>query len=47
MPVIRRTLERVRTHPGWWPPPAAWRLFASMHRVVGGRARIPRWMEPA
>jgi transposase len=47
MPVILRALERMRTHPGWGPPPAAWRFFASIHRLVGGRTRIPRWMEPA
>jgi hypothetical protein len=47
MPVIRRALERVRDRPGWAPPPAAWRLFRAMHRMAGGRARIPRRMEPA
>jgi hypothetical protein len=47
MPVILRALDRMRTHPGWWPPRAAWRFFASTHRMVGGRTRIPRWMEPA
>jgi hypothetical protein len=47
MPVILRALDRMRTHPGWEPPRAAWRFFASMHRMVDGRTRIPRWMEPA
>ncbi|WP_328702596.1 transposase [Belnapia mucosa] len=31
----------------WFPPARLFRLLRSMHRIAGGRARIPRWMEPA
>jgi transposase len=46
-PVIVRAMERAVRDPGWRPPRAAWRLFHDMHRLIGGRARIPRAMEPA
>jgi hypothetical protein len=47
MPVIRRALERTVRDPGWRPPRGAFAPFRGMHRIVGGRTRIPRWMEPA
>ena len=47
VPVILRAMEKAVRDPGWRPPRAAWRLFHAMHRVVGGRTRIPRRMEPA
>jgi putative transposase of IS4/5 family DUF4096 len=47
VPVILRAMERAVRDPGWRPPRAAWRLFHAMHRLAGGRTRIPRSMEPA
>jgi hypothetical protein len=54
MPVILRTMERLRDglgpaapKPAWRPPRRAWVLFRQMHRFAGGRARITRAMEPA
>ncbi|MBL6454885.1 transposase [Belnapia sp. T6] len=31
----------------WFPSRRVWRTLHAMHRMAGGRARIPRWMEPA
>jgi transposase len=47
MPVVLRALEKALRDPGWRIPRAAFRLFRAMHRLAGGRARIPRSMEPA
>jgi len=47
MPVILRAMEKAVRDPGWHIPRAAFRLFHAMHRLAGGRTRIPRRMEPA
>ena len=46
-PVISAAVRRVVDQPGWRPPKAAWRLFRSMHAMIGGRARLRRAWEPA
>ena len=45
--VIRRTLDRLRERPDWRPPRRVWRVFRGMLRLAGGRARLPRHLEPA
>ncbi|MBX9699666.1 MAG: transposase [Acetobacteraceae bacterium] len=55
--VINRAVQRIGAagamgadgtwRPSWRPPKAAWRLFRSMLRIVGGRRRIRRVWEPA
>ena len=45
-PVFARFAPSMLDRP-WHPPRHLWRTLHLMHRVVAGRARIPRWMEPA
>ena len=45
-PVFDRFAQSMQERP-WHPPRQLWRTLHSMHRFVAGRARIPRWMEPA
>ena len=45
-PVFDRFAQSLLDRP-WHPPRQVWRTLHSMHRFVAGRARIPRWMEPA
>ena len=46
MPVILGLLRHAREHWGRRLGQANIRLIASMHRAMGGRARIAGWMEP-
>ena len=45
--VFLRIANIAKARPGWWPPKPWRRLLAEMHRVIGGRARIPGAWEPA
>ena len=45
-PVLLRFAQSMIDRP-WHPPRRLWRALHAMHRMAGGRARIPRWMEPA
>ncbi|WP_052388863.1 transposase [Belnapia moabensis] len=45
-PVFDRFAQSMQERP-WHPPKQLWRTLHAMHRFVAGRARIPRWMEPA
>jgi hypothetical protein len=45
-PVFLRFAQSMLDRP-WYPPRRLWRTLHAMHRFVAGRARIPRWMEPA
>ncbi len=45
-PIFLRFAQSMIDRP-WYPPKVVWRTLHSMHRMAGGRARIPRWMEPA
>ena len=46
MPVILGLLRHAKAHWGWRLGQANIRLISSMHRAMGGRARIAGWMEP-
>jgi transposase len=45
-PIHQRFAQSMRERP-WYPPKPLWHLLQSMHSLAGGRARVPKWMEPA
>ena len=40
-------VESMRASPGWRPPRPLFRALSGLLTLCAGRARIPRWMEPA
>ncbi len=46
-PLLRRFVEFMRAEPGWRPPPFPFRATRGLPAPRAGRARTPRWTEPA
>ncbi|WP_165838906.1 transposase [Roseicella frigidaeris] len=46
-PLLLRIAHFRRAHPHWRAPPGLRLLLQQMHRLAGGRTRIPRGWEPA
>jgi transposase len=46
-PLQTRLVESMLANPGWRPPPLLFRALRGLLTLCAGRARTPRWMEPA
>ncbi len=46
-PLLSRFVDSMLAKPDWRPPRLLFRALAGLLTLCAGRARVPRWMEPA